>query len=151
MHYVCSSLQSHLLPLIGRDSSNKHRGAVVTWAWHGFKEAVTEDCTAWSWPLISSWVLAWSLPHIRLKVEPLSGRPITSQQFKKNRARQVIWGSYRQTHAVWDTQKVNSWRKGRTSALTPKGHKDVIGINLLCIVWSCSLLKALSLKSALWH
>lgn len=31
-HYACSSLQSDLLVLIGKDSSNKHRGVVVTQA-----------------------------------------------------------------------------------------------------------------------
>lgn len=32
VHCACSSLQSDLLVLIGKDSSNKHRGVVVTQA-----------------------------------------------------------------------------------------------------------------------
>lgn len=44
-HYACSSLQSDLLVLIGKDSSNKHRGVVVTQAWHECREAGSAGCS----------------------------------------------------------------------------------------------------------
>ena len=45
-HYACSSLQSDLLVLIGKDSSNKHRGVVVTQAWHECREAGSAGCSS---------------------------------------------------------------------------------------------------------
>lgn len=45
-HYACSSLQSDLLVLIGKDSSNKHRGVVVTQAWHECRAAGSAGCSS---------------------------------------------------------------------------------------------------------
>lgn len=45
-HYACSSLQSDLLVLIGKDSSNKHRGVVVTQAWQECREAGSAGCSS---------------------------------------------------------------------------------------------------------
>lgn len=52
-HYACSSLQSDLLVLIGKDSSNKHRRVVVTQAWHECREAGSTGCSSQPQPKLS--------------------------------------------------------------------------------------------------